>query len=167
MSLEIQPIDSVSAKNCLSLNERFVEMLSPLSLEDFNDLVESSFYAKQINGGHAFLIAFSHEAEYASTHFHWFKERHNIFYYVDRIVVGPALQGQGVARALYDDLMDVCRRDLKVRHGAVDDAVMLCAEVNIVPPNPASHRFHEAYGFKPVAKGTYGPKQVQYYEAPL
>ena len=46
---------------------------------------------------------------------------------------------------------------------------VLAAEVNTVPDNPASHRFHQAFGFVEVgrAKPYGGEEEVAYYEKKL
>jgi predicted GNAT superfamily acetyltransferase len=76
--------------------------------------------------------------DYASPNYRWFAERHGRFAYVDRIALSPELRGAGAADALYDDFESWARSTGRP---------VLCAEVNVVPPNPRSLRFHERRGF--------------------
>ena len=75
---------------------------------------------------------------YDSPNYRWFAARHDRFAYVDRIALQPAVRGSGVADALYDDFEAWARREGRP---------VVCAEVNTVPPNPRSSRFHERRGF--------------------
>lgn len=75
---------------------------------------------------------------YDSANYRWFAARRDRFAYVDRIALQPAARGLGVADALYD------RFESRARAAGIP---VLCAEVNTVPPNPRSLRFHERRGF--------------------
>lgn len=80
---------------------------------------------------------------YDSLNYAWFLERYDDFLYVDRVVVAPAAKGRGVGRLLYEDVVDRARRGGRAH---------VLSEVNVDPPNPASHAFHERLGFSPVAE---------------
>lgn len=151
---DFAPMTALTAPASLAVNQRYVAMLSPLTLEGLGDLVARACYAKQTGDGAAFLIAFDQDGAYDSENFQWFKERYRRFVYIDRIVIGDALQRRGLARLFYEDLADFARKR---------GAAHLCAEVNVEPPNPASHAFHLQSGFGPVADGTLGAKTVRYY----
>ncbi len=75
---------------------------------------------------------------YASPNYRWFADRHDRFAYVDRIALQPSLRGRGVADALYESFAG---------WAAETGRPVVCAEVNTVPPNPRSLRFHERHGF--------------------
>ena len=75
---------------------------------------------------------------YPSPNFGWFSERYDSFAYVDRVAVSEADRGAGWGPALYRDFEQWARDNQRP---------MLCAEVNVVPPNPRSLRFHEIFGF--------------------
>lgn len=78
---------------------------------------------------------------YASPNYRWFLDRHPRFAYVDRIALQPEVRGAGVADELYG----------RFEAWAVDTGrPVVCAEVNVVPPNPRSMRFHERRGYAPV-----------------
>ena len=123
----------------LQLNQAHVTELSSLSLARLGEMVEAAFLAKCADSCGAFLLTFDQDAPYDSPNFMWFKEKFGRFVYVDRIVVSPAEQGQGLAARLYKDLFSEAR--------ASGHALITC-EVNSDPPNPGSDRFHEALGFE-------------------
>lgn len=120
-----------------ALNQRHATELSSLTPASFASLIAQASYARAVEDD-AFIIAFDRDADYDSPNFLWFRDRYDSFVYVDRIVVGPALRGQGVARALYTDLF-AHAREAGHRH--------VVAEINAEPPNPTSDAFHEAMGF--------------------
>lgn len=90
-----------------------------------------------------FVIAMAAGAGYGSPNYRFFAGRHHRFTYVDRVAVAPGARGVGVGRALYDAVIDHARRS---------GSPVMCAEVNLEPPNPGSQGFHAAYGFVEVAR---------------
>ena len=44
---------------------------------------------------------------YASENYRWFCQRYAGFVYIDRIVLAPSVQRQGLGRVLYKDAMDM------------------------------------------------------------
>jgi len=154
-TFSLKEMTSETASASLAVNKQYEAMLSPLTMADFEELVRDSCYAKQAGDGAAFLIAFHQGSRYEkSDNFDWFKSRYKRFVYVDRIAISDHLQRQGLGQALYEDLVGFAKRR---------NAPVLCAEVNIDPPNPASHKFHTTMGFKPVGEAHAGGKHVQYY----
>jgi predicted GNAT superfamily acetyltransferase len=139
----------------LALNTAHATELSPLTLAEFNRLIQTSFSAVALEDGAAFLIAFDQSAAYDSPNFLWFRERYDRFVYVDRVVTSPLARGKGYAKALYADLF---QRAKQAGHSRV-----VC-EVNLIPPNPASDAFHAALGFAEVARAAIygGEKTVRY-----
>lgn len=84
------------------------------------------------------FVGLTEGIDYASPNYRWFTDRHERFAYVDRVALEPAVRGTGCADALY--------------HGfetwaAASDRDRVCAEVNTVPANPRSMRFHGRRGF--------------------
>jgi hypothetical protein len=71
--------------------------------------------------------------------------------YVDRIVVDDNYQNLRIGSMLYAHLEARLRRD---------KIYTLCAEVNSVPPNPGSQRFHKRLGFKVVANHAHSKDYV-------
>jgi hypothetical protein len=108
----------------------------------------------------AFLLAFDQDAAYDSPNFLWFRERFPRFVYVDRVVVGPAARGRGLARRLYDELFAAA--------AAAGHERVVC-EVNLDPPNPGSDAFHARQGFAEIGAAAIhgGAKTVRYLERRL
>jgi predicted GNAT superfamily acetyltransferase len=87
---------------------------------------------------------------YDSLNYRWFSERYEQFVYLDRITVMPHARRAGVGRALYAHLIN--------RYRGVHP--VLTCEVNLVPRNDTSLRFHAGLGFVEVGQQHTGPKQV-------
>lgn len=90
-----------------------------------------------------FLIGLAEGSSYASPNYRWFADRHDRFAYVDRVAVDAGWRGQGVGPMLYRSFEAIAR---------MQGAGVLCAEVNVEPPNERSLRFHRSAGFEVVAE---------------
>jgi predicted GNAT superfamily acetyltransferase len=90
-----------------------------------------------------FVLGMPPGLPYASENYVFFSARSQDFVYVDRIVLAPRLQGQGIGPQLYAAVFDEARRT-----GASE---VLC-EVNVEPPNPGSLAFHTRLGFREVGR---------------
>ena len=142
------------------LNAEHETELSSLRPGELAGLLGEAAIARVVEPQAAFLIAMDETAVYDSPNFLWFRERYARFLYVDRIAVAVEQRRQGLARRLYDDVM---------RLGRAAGYPMLCAEVNLDPPNPASIAFHERLGFDAVGE-TYledRNKTLRYFARPL
>lgn len=130
----------------VALNEAAVQHTSPLSLRQLRELAALSHYRKVVaQGGRtvAFLLAMRESAPYANDNFAWFAARYPRFVYVDRIVVDAGFAGLKLGQMLYDDLFAFARSS--------GTGVVTC-EYNLQPPNPASQRFHDRFGFTEVGR---------------
>lgn len=87
---------------------------------------------------HGLFVGLAEGVDYASPNYRWFADRHARFAYVDRIALSPQLRGSGAADALYDEFE---------AWASGSGRPVVCAEVNVVPPNPRSLRFHQRRGF--------------------
>ncbi len=144
----------------LELNSESVHFLSPLSRGRLETLLAQSAYHKVLEQDGriiAFIMTFSADADYDSPNFLWFKERYPSFLYIDRLVVRDGFRNKGVGKMLYRDLMVYCRERNLPR---------ITCEVDIVPPNPVSLRFHQAHGFREIGshRPYDGKKQVSLME---
>jgi predicted GNAT superfamily acetyltransferase len=127
----------------LALNNEFAVETSLLDIASLRQLVASSFYIRIAGQMDGFCIALDQEAGYQNPNFEWFRRKYRRFIYIDRVVVAAHARGRGIARKIYGDL--------KLASQNADHSVIGC-EINIDPPNPASDRFHEAFGFVEVGR---------------
>ncbi len=130
----------------LDLNEAFVAALSPLDGEQLARLHAHAALHRVIeNDGRieAFLLAFREGADYDSPNYRWFAKRYARFLYVDRVVVGGGAQARGAGGRLYRDVYAMAARE---------KVPFVTCEFNLVPPNPASERFHAGQGFREVGR---------------
>lgn len=126
-----------------TLNQSEVPHVGSVTREEMAWYLREAPYFRVVRDGDeiaAFLIGFGPGHEYTSPNYRWFCERYPSFAYVDRIAVGQAHRRKGLARSLYRDLQ-----------GAMPAAPLSC-EVNIVPPNETSMRFHQRLGFETVGE---------------
>ena len=135
------PISPDSLPALHRLNQDHALELSSLTLDEFAHVVARTTYARAI-GDEGMLLVFDQNADYNSMNFLWFRERYEAFAYVDRIVISPARQGEGLARQFYEDLFDWAREAGLER---------VVAEYNSEPLNAASEAFHAKLGFEPLS----------------
>jgi predicted GNAT superfamily acetyltransferase len=95
-------------------------------------------------------------AAYTSDNLRWFEARGGNVNYVDRIAIGARARGQRIGEALYQAAFAACAG----RYDAIG------CEVNHLPPNPGSLRFHKRLGFEEVGGRAFvpGEKEVMYLE---
>ncbi len=137
----------------VELNEAEVQQTSPMSLSRLNELaLMSSYHKVALADGRiaAFLLAMRENAPYPNENHAWFAARFPKFLYVDRIVVGSEFAGLRIGSLLYTALFSFARSQ--------GISAVTC-EYNVQPPNQASQRFHDKFGFKElgtqwVANGT-------------
>ena len=97
---------------------------------------------------------------YDSPNYRWFAARHARFAYVDRVAMSVVTRNQGWGARLYGAF----------EAWAIGEQLpVLRAEVNTIPDNPGSHRFHQRFGFTEVARcRPYDPQaEVAMYEKAL
>ena len=130
----------------VQLNAAVVRETSAMDLARLRQLHALAFHHRVaiVDGEVAgFLLAMRDGAAYINDNFDWFSARYPRFVYVDRIVVAAAAAGTGIGRRLYDDLFDRARQ--------LCIGIIAC-EYNLEPPNPASRRFHDRFGFREVGR---------------
>ena len=147
----------------LALNlesEHFLAALGPAQLARLHAMADRLRVVELDGAVVAFLLTLREGAEYDSPNYRYFAGRYDTFLYVDRIVVAGAHQGRGVGAALYDDLFAHARRT---------GAERVTCEIDAIPPNEASRRFHARYGFRELGRQWVadGRKQVSLQEAPV
>lgn len=139
----IRSAEAADLDAMLALNAGVVVETAKLDQAGLARLLAEAFRASFAPPAQGFLIALDQASRIAGPNFAWFKARHRRFVYVDRVVVAPAARGAGLGRVLYLDLFEAAR---------LADQRLVCAEVNLDPPNPASDAFHEALGFTEVGR---------------
>ena len=146
----IRPIVPSDFLKVLEINNSNVPALGELTLEKLHYLVEHSLHALVVEHHTlvGFCITFAPNAPYDSLNYLWFCERYDQFVYLDRIAFVPESQGLGLGKLLYQHIEQLMRDS--------DLAYPLCCEVNLVPPNPGSLRFHQSIGFAEVGQREYG-----------
>ncbi len=143
MKIEQRVMTGLDGSWFLDLNNSEVPHVNALDRAAFDDLLAEATLALVVEvdgkpaGG---MITFEPGAGYQSANYRWFSDNYDSFLYVDRVVVDAGFRGHGLGQRLYAQAWG----------RAQDRGVMLCCEVNEDPPNEASMRFHERFGFKPV-----------------
>ena len=130
----------------LNVNEVNVEVLSPMPMERMLWLKEMSdmFVVAEVDGDlAAFLIAIREGQPYDSENYVWFSKKYPEFLYIDRIVIDEPFRAMGLGRKLYQAVKD------RARETGV--GVVTC-EVDTIPYNETSLKFHEAMGFREVGE---------------
>ena len=130
----------------LNVNEVNVEVLSPMPMERMLWLKEMSdmFVVAEVDGElAAFLIAIREGQPYDSENYVWFSKKYPEFLYIDRIVIDEPFRAMGLGRKLYQAVKD------RARETGV--GVVTC-EVDTIPYNETSLKFHEAMGFREVGE---------------
>lgn len=141
-----RPYEPTDAAGALALNQANVPEVGSADAERWGWLVGLAEHVEVVEADGevvAFLVGFAEGSPYDSPNYRWFGARHERFAYVDRVAVAEAHRGTGLAHDLYRSF-EAWGRDR--------GAGVLCAEVNTVPPNPRSLRFHQGVGFTPVAE---------------
>ncbi|MGJ8562524.1 MAG: GNAT family N-acetyltransferase [Alphaproteobacteria bacterium] len=164
MTVTLKHIEEIKPEHhaqILKMNTEFVHWLAPLSEMGLIHLLGLATYKKQIGEASAILIGYPHDVDYPDHwNLSWLNQNFDNYFYIDRIIVGTAAQGQALGRRLYTDIADFARTRGYAR---------LCCEVNIIPDNPASHKFHRQQGFTPCGEQTHmtEDKAVRYYTKAL
>ena len=130
----------------LNVNEVNVEVLSPMPMERMLWLKEMSemFVVAEVDGEPAaFLIALREGKEYDSENYVWFSKKYPKFLYIDRIVIDKPFRAAGLGRTLYQAVKD---------HAVNTGVGVVTCEVDTIPYNETSLKFHEAMGFKEVGE---------------
>jgi uncharacterized protein len=150
----LTPITAADEAAILELNNAHEVELSRLDGARLRHLLAAAYHARMAPQGVAFLIAFAPDADYDGVHFSWLRDRFDDFVYVDRVVVSSEARGRGIARALYADLF---------QRAQSDGHSMICCEVNVDPPNPASDAFHASLGFQEIGRASMANGKIVRY----
>ncbi|MDM0075806.1 GNAT family N-acetyltransferase [Variovorax sp. J2P1-59] len=137
----------------LELNEAWVHFLAPLTRDRLEHLHAEAAYHRVVEcdgAVAAFLLAFAEGAAYDSPNYRWFAANCERFVYIDRVVVSAECRNRGIGELLYQDLFAFAARN---------GAVQVTCEFDVDPPNEASRRFHERFGFREIGAQRVGASE--------
>lgn len=140
---EVEPRD---LEALLALNNAVVPNVNLLDIHALRHFAETApwFFVAETSAGLAgFAVVLRPGAIYESLNYAWFSERYDDFVYIDRIVIAEDSRRFGLGRAFYRRIEQFA---WEVK------APVICAEVNLRPPNDVSIEFHRAQGFEDVAQ---------------
>ena len=143
MEFRSDNVRSADLPAILALNEAEVPRVGALGIDSLRWFAAHAACFRVIRAGDdvaAFLIGLGPGLDYSSPNYRWFSARYPDFAYVDRVAVARRYRRAGLATRLYDDFVAALSARVPV----------LTCEVNLVPPNPGSRRFHERLGFRRV-----------------
>jgi predicted GNAT superfamily acetyltransferase len=145
VSVEIRPYEASDLPALVAINDAAYPAVPITPADELAELIGFSALTLVVDDGEpaGFIVALAPGLDYASENYVWFSARSQDFLYVDRIVLAPRLQGQGIGPLLYGAVEDEAR--------AAGASEVLC-EVNVRPPNPGSLAFHARLGFVEVGR---------------
>ena len=127
---DLQTIWDINQANVPAVGEESQESLAEIM--KMADIALGVMDAKSLVG---FCLVLPPNVPYGSPNYRYFCERFDDFAYLDRVAFAPMHRGKGLGSALYEE---VTRRLARPR---------ITLEVNVVPPNEGSMRFHLRHGF--------------------
>jgi predicted GNAT superfamily acetyltransferase len=140
MSIVIRDVREHELDSVLALNNAAGPAILPLDaarLRQFHDEAEYFRVAEREGALAGFLVGFSSASGHDSGNFHWFRERHSDFFYIDRIAVASRRRGGGLGRAFYADVQSFA----ELRYPK------LACEVFLDAGSDPALLFHGSFGF--------------------
>ena len=153
--ITLRSVEDSDLEAVLRLNETSVPAVNSVDLDQMRWFAANAAYfsvAMRNEQYAGFLIGMRPGTSYASPNYRWFCDEYDDFGYIDRIVIAEGARRLGLATRLYRDFEASLPRCVCI----------LTCEINVVPPNESSMRFHEDYGFRTVGTQTLdgGRKEV-------
>ncbi len=147
--VRLRPAQERDRAAILRMNEENVEVLSPMDaakLARFEETADLLLVAEVDGETAAFLIALREGvAWYESENYRWFARERAQFLYIDRVVIDAPYRGLGIGRLLYQAVFARAR---------ATGVPSVTAEIDTVPYNGPSLRFHAALGFREIGTQT-------------
>ena len=146
-TITLRDVGEADLEDVLRLNEASVPAVNSVDLDQMRWFATHAAYfrvAIRDDAFAGFLIGMRPGTAYASPNYRWFCDAYEDFGYIDRIAIDESGRRLGLATHMY--------RDFEASLPISVDA--LTCEVNLVPPNESSMRFHEKYGFRTVGTQT-------------
>jgi predicted GNAT superfamily acetyltransferase len=151
--MQSRPLLQQDALAVWGINEEGLPGTGKVTVEEISYLIEISnisigiFDQDELVG---FVICLSPNVDYGSLNYAWFNEKYDDFIYVDRIAVSINHRGLGIGSSIYQELFKISKQK----------RIPIAAEVNSVPPNPGSMRFHRRFKFLEVGTLKHDEKSV-------
>ena len=145
MSIVIRDVREHELDSVLALNNAAGPAIRPLDaarLRRFHANAEYFRVAERDGALAGFLVAFGADSGHDSGNFRWFRERHEDFLYIDRIVVASRRRGGGLGRAFYADVQSYA----ELRHP------LLACEVFLEDGSDPVLLFHGSFGFREIGQ---------------
>jgi len=144
-NFDIRPATEADYDFILRINEENIEVLAPMDrarllyLIDMPSKVSVAFCGEERA---AFIITMTDSVtKYESENFRWFKEHYDRFLYIDRVVIDAPFRRAGLGRTLYQRIFNYAKEN---------NIPVVTAEIDTIPYNEASLRFHKSMGFEEV-----------------
>jgi predicted GNAT superfamily acetyltransferase len=147
----IRDFRSTDVASIWKINQANVPAVGCETLEALSDIAALCSHAlvaeieSEVAG---FCLVLPPGVAYDSPNYRYFSERYDDFIYLDRVAIVEGHRGRGIGAELY---REVERRT---------SALLFTLEVNVVPPNDASMRFHARQGFVEVEQRETRPGKI-------
>ena len=145
MKYQFVNAESIHKDFIINLNKENMPAVGALDEKSYDRFLKYSDYFKLVkydNQFIGFMIGLLPNRPYDSVNYKWFEKKYKSFIYIDRIVISYKYQNKGFGTLFYDDLKDYFK----------DSYSSMTCEVNIIPKNYISMKFHKKYGFKEVGR---------------
>jgi predicted GNAT superfamily acetyltransferase len=151
--MQSRPLLQEDALSVWEINEQGLPGTGKVTVEEISYLIEISeislgVFEQDVLVG--FVICLSPNVDYGSLNYAWFNEKYDDFIYVDRIAVSTNHRGQGIGSSIYQELFTISKQK----------QIPVAAEVNSIPPNPGSMKFHRILDFQEVGSLNHEDKSV-------
>ncbi len=151
MSIVIRDVREHELDSVLALNNAAAPTILPIDPSKLRHFFANAEYfrvAERDGTLVGFMIGFGSHTGHDSSNFHWFRERFEDFFYIDRIVVASRRRGGGVGRGFYADAQSYA----ELRYPNIACEVFLdAAGSDPALPDPAL-LFHGSFGFREVGQ---------------
>ena len=136
-------VHAINALNVPAVGDETLESLR--SIMSLSEVAVGAFDQEWLVG---FAFVLPPDTAYDSPNYRYFCDRFVDFAYLDRVAFLPSHQGKGLGAALYREVERRLTRP------------MITLEVNVIPPNQGSMRFHLREGFNEVEQLETRPGKV-------
>ncbi len=145
MSIVIRDVREHELDSVLALNNAAGPTILPLDAARLRHFFETAEYfrvAERDGNLAGFLIGVGSDSAHDSSNFRWFRERHDDFFYIDRVVVASRRRGGGVGRAFYADAQSYAEPRYPI----------VACEVFLEDGSNPVLLFHGSFGFREVGQ---------------